>query len=78
MGSIVKRELVAIKLNETWDIILDIRLSEGKNLTAEQTIDIIRENFSETLNAEFVIDGIEMFVLLDNMTTVNPGDACKI
>jgi hypothetical protein len=74
----MKRELVAVKPNEAWDIILDISLSEGKNLTAEQAINIIRNNYSETLNAEFVIDGNDMFVLLDNMTTVNPGDACKI
>jgi hypothetical protein len=78
MGSIMKRELVAVKPNETWDIILDISLSEGKNLTAEQAINIIRSNYSETSNAEFVIDGIDMFVLLDNMTTVNPGNGCKI
>ena len=73
------KELVAVKPSGTWDIILDVSLSEGKNLTEENdVIDIIKQNYSELANVNFVVEGIDMFVEVNSMTTVNPGDACKI
>lgn len=75
----MKRELVAVKPGNTWDIILDISLSEGKNLTTEEeTIAVLKANYSDIENAEFVIEDNEMFAIVDSMTTINPGDECKI
>lgn len=75
----MKKELVAVKPNNTWDIFLDIRLSEGKNLTSTaETISIIKANYQQLQSAEFVVEGIDMYALIDNMTTINPGEECKI
>lgn len=75
----MKRELVAVKPSNTWDIILDVTLSEGKNLTTvEETVAVLKANYTEIANAEFVVEGIDMFAIVDSMTTINPGDGCKI
>lgn len=78
MGSMMK-ELVAVKPNETWDIILDVTLSEGKNLRDEtEVIRILKENYPDLSNLNFVVEGVDMFALSANMKAVNPGDECKI
>lgn len=74
----MKRELVAVKPGNTWDIILDVSLSEGKNLTTEETIAVLKANYAEIANAEFIVEGIDMFAIVDSMTTINPGEGCKI
>lgn len=74
----MKKELVAVKNREHWDIILDISLSEGKKLTAEEAISVLKINYDEIANVEFIIEDIEIFAMIDSMTTVNPGNECKI
>ena len=74
----MKRELVAVKPGNTWDIILDVSLSEGKSLTTEETIAVLKATYAEIANAEFIVEGIDMFAIVDSMTTINPGEGCKI
>jgi len=75
----MERELVAVKNRECWDIILDISLSEGRNLVSDSnTINIIKNNYSELSNAEFIVEGTEMFAFVEHLSTVNPGDICKV
>ena len=75
----MKRELVAVKPDNTWDIILNVALSEGKNLVSEEeTIDIIKTNYSMLANANFIIEGIDMYAEVNSLTTINPGEECKI
>jgi len=75
----MKKELVAVKINQAWDIIFNISLSEGKNLeTSESVINVIKTNYEELSNCEFIIDTNEIFVLTETMRQINPGTACKI
>lgn len=75
----MKKELVAVKNREYWDIIFDVSLSEGKNLSSDiDTIDIIKNNYVELTNANFIVKGIEIFAIVDNLSTVNPGNGCKV
>ena len=74
----MKKELVAVKNRNYWDIIFDVSLSEGKNLSSDiDTINIIKNNYVELINANFIVEGIEIFVIVDNLSTVNLGNGCK-
>ena len=42
------------------------------------TINIIKNNYSELSNAEFIVEGTEMFAFVEHLSTVNPGDICKV
>jgi hypothetical protein len=78
MGSIMNKELIAVKNREHWDIILDVSLSEGKELKTEEVINIVKDKYDFPLDTSFVTEGIELFALIDNMETVNPGNECKV
>jgi hypothetical protein len=78
MGSIMNKELIAVKNREHWDIILDVSLSEGKELKTEEVINIVKDKYGFPPDTSFVVEGIELFALIDNMETVNPGNECKV
>lgn len=72
------KELVAVKNREYWDIILDVSLSEGKNLTEEsEVIKIISNNINLSEGTSFIVEDIEIFAICE-IETINPGNACKL
>lgn len=75
----MKKELVAVKNRYYWDIILDIALSENKNLIeASSVIEILNVNIFTSNPVSYEITDIEIFAICDDLNTVNPGNACKI
>lgn len=79
MGSLMRQELVAIKTQRTWDIIFNVALSEGKNIVnPNDAIDIIKSNYNDLLNCEFIVSETEIYALTDSEFTINPGNSCKI
>lgn len=74
----MSKELIAVKNREHWDIILDISLSEGKELDTGEVIALVKDKYRFSPDTSFVIEGIEIFAFIDNMETVNPGNQCKI
>jgi hypothetical protein len=76
----MKKELVLVKnLQGYWSCALCITCTEGKNITeADVAIELIRNEYSDLKNAEFIEEGIEIFaILLNDMLMINPGKRCK-
>lgn len=78
MGSI-KKELVGVKdINGYWSNILCISCSEGHDITDFDTmIKLIKECQEPLAECEFILEGEEIYVLVDELTQVNPGEFCK-
>jgi hypothetical protein len=76
----MKKELVLVKnLQGYWSCALCVTCTEGKNITeADVAIELIRNEYIDLKDVEFIEEGIEIFAILpDNMLTVNPGERCK-
>jgi len=78
MGSL-KKELVCVKdINGYWSNILCVSCSEGKQITDFNVMVTLMKECQEGLvNCEFILEDEEIYVLVDEMTQVNPGDSCK-
>jgi hypothetical protein len=73
------KELIAVKNRQHWDIIFDVSLSEGKQLSfPNEVIKIVSETYNLDLNTTFIVEDFEIFAVNANIATVNPGNACKL
>ncbi len=79
MGSIMKKELVAVKdIHGFWTNILCASCTVGKNLSSfDDIVANIKECQPQLFLSEFVQESEEIYVLVDNMTQVNPCEKCK-
>jgi NADPH-dependent curcumin reductase CurA len=67
------RELVAINTHEYYDIIWDVRQSEGFNYTnPEDVVAKVKEVWPSTVDCEYEVVGNEIYFLECNNPTVNP------
>lgn len=75
----MKRELVAVKdIHGYWINILCASCTINKNLTTlSEIVENVKECQPQLLTCEFEQIGEEVFVIVDNMTQVNPGEKCK-
>lgn len=75
----MKKELVSVKdINGYWSNILCISCSEGKNFTTfDEIVESIKECQEYLANCEFVEENEEIYVLVDSLMQVNPGENCK-
>jgi len=70
------RELVALKYQGHWDIVWDIHLSEGKNLTdPQEVISILSENFLLLADGTYDIEEDLIYCNLDQeiVEAINSG-----
>lgn len=75
----MKKELVSVKdLNGNWTNILCVGCSAGKELiTFDDIVNNIKECQEQLVNAQYIQEGEEIYVIVENMVQVNPGDKCK-
>lgn len=75
----MRKELVSVKdIRGYWANILCISCSEGKNIsTFEGIVENLKECQEQLSECEFEQIGEEVYVYVDDMTQINPGDKCK-
>jgi hypothetical protein len=76
----MKKELVLVKdLHDYWSCALCVTCTEGKQITnAQEAITLIKNEYNDLSDAEFVQEGNEIFALFENnISQINPGDRCK-
>lgn len=75
----MRKELVSvIDLNGYWSNILCISCSEGKQIsTFEDMVLNIKECQEQLSDCEFIQEGEEIYVMVDDMIQINPGENCK-
>lgn len=76
----MKKELVLVKdLNNYWCCALCVTCTEGKNIIdVQEAIDLIKNEYSFLLNADFVQEGNDVFALVnESFSTINADNLCK-
>lgn len=75
----MKKELVSVKdLDGFWTNILCVSCSIGKQIsTFDDIVSNIKECQPQLEYGEYVLEGEEVYVIVDDMIQVNPGDKCK-
>jgi hypothetical protein len=59
------KQLLMVKdINNNWSYILDIYLTEGKNVSDEQAVSILQNDLNIDINS-IVIENNEIYALLD-------------
>ena len=75
----MRKELVSvIDLHGYWSNILCVSCSEGKQISSsDDMIENIRECQPELAHFDFIVEGEEIYAMVDEVTQINPGDKCK-
>lgn len=73
------KELVLVKdINNFWSCALCHTCTHDKNITGiEEALDIIRSTYPALSNAEFVVEGNDVFAIIDTpLTPINVQEGC--
>ena len=75
----MKKELVAYKdIYGYWACVFNILLTQGKDIIdSNYAINLIKENYPEIANDQFLIEDTEIYVLTNNLITPY-NDPCAI
>lgn len=73
------KELIYVKdINGFWSNVHCVSCSEGKNLSDSDSAIREAKACNELLEGcEFVVEDEEIYVMVSDISQVNPGDSCK-